>query len=616
MKERNLVDLLVSRVARYGDRTALRVKRGGRYQNISWNEFLERVVRISEALKRAGIEKGDRVAIFSENRPEWAFADLAILALGGVVVPVYPTASFKDAEHVLVHSGASLIFVSTPDKLDFLSQLGEKISRFRKIVVFDSTHQSHGAAVSLDDFASSVTDAWEMLFQQFQNQAACIGLDDLATILYTSGTTGLPKGVMLTHRNFLINCYDAKEALPISDQDVSLSFLPLSHVFERMGGYYLHLLCGCTIAYAENMNTVPENLKEVRPTISCGVPRFFEKMYARIQDEANKSRLKKIIFNWAIRIGGRSAWYRMKGEAMPFFLNLQHGLAVRLVYRRIYHQLGGRLRCFISGSAPLARELAEFFYSIGVLILEGYGLTETSPVVSVNRWERFKFGSVGLPLKHVEVKLASDGEILVRGPSVMQGYYQNPEATREAIRDGWFYTGDFGKIDSDGFLYITGRKKDLIKTSGGKFVSPQNIESLLLADPVFSQVVLVGDKQRFVTALIVPNFEQVKLAMEEKAKTHLDERRDFSPADMVKDKRVHEFIWSRIDEHTRDLAPFEKIKYFTLLSREFSQKEGELTITLKIKRNVVAEHFKEAIERMYRETDRQDEGRDRIFFVL
>ena len=374
-----------------------------------------------------------------------------------------------------------------------------------------------------------------------------------------------------------------------------------------MGGYYLHLLSGCTIAYAENINTVPENLQEIMPTISCGVPRFFEKMYARIQDEVNKGgALKRAIFNWALRIGSQTAQFRMKRQTVPFFLKGQYLLAERLVFRKIYQKLGGRLRCFISGSAPLAKELAEFFYSVGVLILEGYGLTETSPVISVNHWERFKFGSVGLPLKHVETKLAPDGEIIVRGPSVMQGYYQNPEATREAIRDGWFYTGDFGKIDSDGFLFITGRKKDLIKTSGGKFISPQNIESLLSAEPTISQVIIVGDKQRFITALMVPNFERLKSIL----------HTDMVPADLVKDPQVHELLRERIEERTKDLASFEKIKFFTLLAKEFSQNAEELTTTLKIKRSVVADHFKDAVNRMYRETENQDEGRDRLFYVL
>jgi len=612
VKERNLVDLLIHQANQYHGRAALQVKRNGRYQDISWDEFLDRAVRIASALKYSGIQKGDRIAIYSENCPEWAFADLAILALGAVVVPVYPTASLRDVEHVLIHSGSSLIFVSTPEKLDFLSQLGEKIRQFKKIIIFDSAFKSHSVAISLADFMASVSDPEETLRQEFQSSVSKVGLDDLATLLYTSGTTGPPKGVMLTHRNFLINCYDAREALPISDQDVSLSFLPLSHVFERMGGYYLHLLSGTTIAYAENMNTVPENLREVRPTISCGVPRFFEKMYARIQEEVNKGgALKRVIFNWALRVGRESSQFRMKHEPIPFFLKCQYTLAERLVYRKIYQKLGGRLRCFISGSAPLARELAEFFYSVGVLILEGYGLTETSPVVSVNHWERFKFGSVGLPLKHVEVKLAPDSEILVRGPSVMQGYYQNPEATREAIRDGWFYTGDFGKMDSDGFLYITGRKKDLIKTSGGKFISPQNVEGLLLADPVISQIVVVGDKQRFITALIVPNFEQLKSILRSEGVEAKE-----SPGDLVQMKEVHALVRRRIEERTKDLASFEKIKFFTLLAREFSQEKGELTITLKMKRNVIAERFKDAIERMYRETENQDEGRDRIFYVL
>jgi long-chain acyl-CoA synthetase len=359
------------------------------------------------------------------------------------------------------------------------------------------------------------------------------------------------------------------------------------------------------------MNTVPQNLSEAKPTIACAVPRFFEKMYARIQEEVNKgSALKRAIFKWAVQVGSESSQFRIQKKPMSPWLRFQYQLAGFLVYRKIYRKLGGRLRCFISGSAPLAKELAEFFYSVGILILEGYGLTETSPVISVNCWESFKFGSVGLPMKHVEVKIASDGEIVVRGPSVMQGYYRNQEAASEAIRDGWFYTGDFGRLDSDGFLYITGRKKDLIKTSGGKFVSPQNIEGLLSSEPLISQIVVVGDKQRFITALIVPNFEPLKAALKLEAEVN-------SPQELVQDKRVHDLIRLRIDVHTKELASYEKIKFFTLLTKEFSQSEGELTTTLKIKRNVIAEHFKDVISRMYTETENQnDEGRDRIFYVV
>lgn len=571
------------------------------------------MIRIAAALDRLGIKKGDRAAILSENRPEWAYTDLAILSLGAVVVPVYPTASPKDMEYVLNHCEAQLLFASTVDQLARVKSIRAHVSSLRKVIVFDLKQKEADAVVPLLDFVSQVDSNDPKIRTRFEACVGQVSLDDLATIIYTSGTTGPPKGVMLSHRNFLVNCYDAREALPLNEADLSLSFLPLSHVFERMGGYYLGLLCGSTVAYAENMNTVPENLLETKPTIACAVPRFFEKLYARIRSEVDQGgALRKAIFQWALRVGSQSSQFRMRKKNLPFVLWFQYYAAQKLVYQKIYQKLGGRLRCFISGSAPLAKELAEFFYSVGILILEGYGLTETSPVISVNRMERFKFGSVGLPLRNVETKITSDGEIAVRGPSVMLGYYKNHAATGELIRDGWFHTGDLGYLDSEGFLFITGRKKDVIKTSGGKMISPQNIENLILTDPLFSQIVMVGDKHNFVTALVVPNFDQVRNVL----KANGDESSQM-PEDLVQDPRVHKLIREHMEERTRDLAQYEKIKFFTLLPREFSQDKGEVTITLKIKRSVVAERYRDAIERVYRETEnKSDEGRDRIFFLL
>ena len=614
MNERNLVDLLLNQANRQPTKVALQVKRAGSYQDINWETFLSYVVRLALTLHYAGIKKGDRIGILSENRPEWAYADLAILSLGGIVVPIYPTASSNEMEYILSHCEASSIFVSSTGQLNQIKLIEKKSSVLKKIVVFDEVPQESERVVSLSCFINSTrygSESTKILFQSLVDQ---VGLDDLATIIYTSGTTGPAKGAMLSHRNFLINCYDAKEALPLFETDVSLSFLPLSHVFERMGDYYLPMLCGSTIAYAESMTTVPDNLLEVRPTIACGVPRFFEKMYARIQSEVERSSmLAQMIFRWAIQVGKKCNQFRVTKQSAPFWLQLQRILAKKLVYSKVYQKLGGRLRCFISGGAPLAKELAEFFYSAGVLILEGYGLTETSPVISVNRWDRFKFGSVGLAVQNVKVSIAEDGEILAQGPSVMVGYYKNEIATREALRGGWFHTGDLGEIDSDGFLYITGRKKDLIVTSGGKKVSPQNVENLILGDPLVSQIVVVGDKHNFITALVVPNFDQLKSELK-----RTNQAADMlTSEDLVQMPAVHSLLRSRIEERIAGLAPYEQIKYFTLLTKEFIQEKGEMTSTLKIKRPVVTEHFRDAIDRMYRETEFPDhEGRNRIFFVL
>lgn len=610
MNERNLVDLLINQRNRLGNRTALQFKQNHQYQNITWNEFHSFVVKISTYLEQFGIKKGDRIALLSENRPEWAYADLAILSVGAVVVPLYPTSSPKEVEYIINNSESKILFLSTNAQLEHLRPTFPALHSVKQTIIFDSLSQDGQNVKSLQYILDSIPLA-NSVKTQFETNVSQVKLDDLATIIYTSGTTGPPKGVMLSHRNFLVNCHDAKEALPVGENDVFLSFLPLSHVFERMGGYYLSLLSGSTIAYAENMSTVPENLFEVRPTITCAVPRFFEKMYARIQSQVDeKGGLSKKIFKWAVGVGQKANSFKQKDESLPFWLKCQYAIAHRLVYSKIYQKMGGKLRCFISGSAPLSKELAEFFYSVGILILEGYGLTETSPVISVNRWDRFKFGSVGLPMKQVETRITEDDEIIVKGPSVMVGYYKNETATKEAIQDGWFHTGDLGKFDSDGFLYITGRKKDVIKTSGGKMISPQNIENLLLVDPLFSQAVLVGDKHNYITALIVPNFEQIKFVLKDKG-IHLE-----GPSrDLVRERVVHDLFHERIDERTKDLASYEKIKYFTLLLSEFSQEKGEITLTLKVRRQVIAQHYAEVINRMYQETEKENEGRNRIFFV-
>lgn len=611
MNERNLVDLLIKQTNRFGNRSALRFKRNHQYQNITWNELQSHVIKISASLRQFGIKRGDRVALLSENRPEWVYADLAILSVGAVVVPLYPTSSPKEAEYIIGNSESKVLFLSTDIQFQRLKSI---LTSVEKIIIFDSVEITEPRITALERLLHLKSFDTQSARAQFEADVAQVKLDDPATIIYTSGTTGPPKGVVLSHRNFLINCYDAKEALPLSEEDVFLSFLPLSHVFERMGGYYLSLLAGSTIAYAENMTTVPDNLLEVRPTLACAVPRFFEKMYVRIQSQIEeKGGLAKRIFKWAVNVGKKSNHFKCEHRSMPFWLGLQHFLAHHLVYSKIYQKMGGKLRCFISGGAPLSKELAEFFYCVGILILEGYGLTETSPVISVNRWNRFKFGSVGLPMAHVETRIADDDEIVARGPSIMMGYYKDQEATRNVIQDGWFHTGDLGRLDSDGFLYITGRKKDIIVTSGGKNISPQNIENALLADSLFSQVVLIGDQHNFVTALIVPNFGQVKSVLKEK-EIHLKGLE--APRDWVQEQAVHDLFRRRIDERTKDLASYEQIKYFALLASEFSQEKGEITLTLKIRRKTVAQHYAEIINRMYQETEKENEGRNRIFFVV
>ncbi len=588
----NLVEMFRWRVETSASRPALWFKRQERFQSISWQDFFDKVKRTALALHQFGIKRGDRVAILSENRPEWAFADLGILSLGAASVPIYATSSAKECGYILEHSEVTTLFLSNADQLQKVKPLLEQ-GKLKRLICFDCGTNS-GSLLSFADFLERGRRSLFNNGNLYDQLASGVRREDVATLIYTSGTTGPPKGVMLTHGNFLSNCEGSSEALHLKEGEQSLSFLPLSHVFERMAGYYFMILQGASIAYAESMQTVPQDILLIRPTVAASVPRLYEKMYAKIQEAIQSgSSLKQKIFNWALKVGKETAHFRQEHQPLPFGLKLQFSLARLLVFKKLKQHLGGRIRFFISGGAPLSKELAEFFFAADVLILEGYGLTETSPVISVNRVEKFRFGTVGPLLPNVEVQIAADGEILTRGPHIMKGYFKNEAATREAIPDGWFHTGDVGEIDAEGFLKITDRKKDLIITAGGKNISPQNIENELMADPLFSQVVVVGDRRPYIVALIVPSRSQID---------RLAEAEDIhgSWESLLKNERVRSLVGERVQEKMKDFAPYEQIKTFHLLSRELTQETGELTPTLKIKRRIVTERYSEVIEAMYR----------------
>ena len=589
----SLVDLFLWRVSISPGKPALGSKKEGKFRFISWEEFLAEVKKITLFLYQQRVQRGDRVGILSENRPEWAIADLAILSLGAATVPLYPTSSVKECLYILEHAQISHLFVSNLDQCEKIRSLIES-GALESVTVFDLKERSGPKIFSWAE-AREKGRLGTLNQETFYGQSAGrVGEQDIATVIYTSGTTGPPKGVMLTHANFLSNCLAAYQVLPLTDKEVSLSFLPLSHVFERMAGYYFMIRQGAQIAYAENMQTVPEDLQQVKPTVAASVPRLYEKMFAKIMETVQAgSPVKQKLFHWAIGVGKQAGEFRQSHRPLPFPLSFQFLLARILVFKKLKQKLGGRIKFFISGGAPLAKELGEFFYAADVLILEGYGLTETSPVISVNRPDKFKFGTVGLPLPGVEVKIAPDGEILTRGPHVMKGYFQNDDATREAIRDGWFSTGDLGEIDAEGFLRITGRKKDLIITAGGKNISPQNIENEILCDCLFSQVVVLGDRKPFLVALIALNrIEAQRLALERgMAAVPWD--------DLLEDERMNGIVHERLALRMKDFAPYEQIKYFHLLPKEFSQDAGEMTPTMKVKRKVVMERYSALIESLY-----------------
>lgn len=591
----NLIEMFLWRVKESATKPALGAKRSGSFRYLDWREFACQVRLTALALYQQGVRKGDRVGILSENRPEWAFADLGTLSLGAVSVPIYPTCSEKECHYVIEHSGIQVLFVSTREQFEKVRRLVDS-GQVRTVIGFDLKEKPAGHILTYEDCLEAGRLANLNNPNLYENEVRKVGREDLATLIYTSGTTGPPKGVMLTHGNFLSNCEAASEVLPVGREEKSLSFLPLSHVFERMAGYYFMMFNGVSISYAESMQTVPEDLLLVRPTVAAAVPRLYEKMYARIQQTVESSpAVTQQLFRWAVRTGEQASRLRAAGRSVPLLLKLRFLIAQVLVFGKLKRGLGGRIRFFISGGAPLAKELAEFFYSAGVLILEGYGLTETSPVISVNRPGHFKFGTVGPLLPNVEVRIAPDGEILTQGPHVMKGYFKNEEATRQAIQAGWFYTGDLGEIDPDGFLKVTGRKKDLIITAGGKNISPQNIENEILGDVFFSQVVVLGDRRPYLVALIVPNRQE----LERLAAFHGIEAASWE--DLLKKPTVKDWVGQRLGEKMKDFASYEQIKYFHLLPKELSQEAGEVTPTLKIKRRVVMERYSSLIEELYRQ---------------
>ncbi len=593
---RTLSDLFYGSVDKHRKPDHLKHKVNGQWRGISSDDFRRAVEETSLGLRDLGIDKGDRVALLSENRPEWAIADLATLAAAGVVVPIYATLTATQALYILDDSEAKVCLASTAAQLKKLAEVRGQARHLRHVVRMEPGAEPASGTLSLDEVRARGREALARDPQAVRRRAAEARPDDLATLVYTSGTTGDPKGVMLTHRNIVSNVEGAKQVfMEFGPADVALSFLPLSHIFERMAGYYMMLNAGATIAYAEGVEQVPANMAEVRPTVMCSVPRLYEKMYARINEKvAADPPARQKIFRWAMGVGGEAFALAVAKRSPGPLLKLKHALANRLVFHKVKERVGGRLRVFVSGGAPLAREIAEFFGAAGLTILEGYGLTETSPVITCNRPDDFKPGTVGKPLPGVEVKIADDGEILTRGPHVMRGYFNKPEATSEVIdAEGWFHTGDVGLFDADGFLVITDRKKDIIVTSGGKNIAPQPIENLLKTNRYVAEIVMIGNKRHFPAALVVPNFENLEKWAREQAIEFA------SREELVGRPRVLELYEGLVQEETRHLASFEKIKKVALLPREFTLEAGELTPTLKVKRRVVEQKYKDVIDRLY-----------------
>lgn len=594
--------LFFDAVERFQKPDALQYKRDGAYRPISSRELEERVRHVALGLQDLGVQRGERVAILSESRPEWAIVDYACLSAGLADVPVYPTLPAEQIPYIVNDSGAIAIFTSTPEQAAKIAQVRGQLKTVKHVIGFGDERRP-GEDMTLGEVTSrgKALDSPERR-AAYKRDALSVKPDDLATLIYTSGTTGEPKGVMLTHDNIFSNVMASASAIPFEANDVALSFLPLSHIFARMADHYLMLHTGTSIAYAESMDTIAFNLAEVRPTLVLSVPRVFEKLFARVLDNAlSGGALKKNIFFWARGIGERWAREKLAGREPGGILNAQYRIAEKLVFSKLKARVGGRMRYFVSGGAPLAPEINNFFYAAGLVILEGYGLTETSPVIAVNTPANFRIGTVGKPVPGVEVRIASDGEILTRGPHVMKGYFNKPDATKEMIdADGWLHTGDIGVLE-DGFLRITDRKKDIIVTAGGKNIAPQPIENKVKTNKYVSQAVMIGDKRKFPIILVVPNWDN----LEKWAKLRnimWTDRRQLLAMPTIRAKMEKEVF-----EEVASFASFEKPKKIGLLEHDFSIERGELTPKMSVKRRVVDKSYKSTIDALYAEATGETE---------
>jgi long-chain acyl-CoA synthetase len=571
---------------------------GGTVEGLSSKEAFEQIRDLALGFRSLGVGKGDRVSIVAESRPEWVLCDQAILALGAVTVPIYPTLSAAQARYILEDSGARLAIVSTRFQLEKVQDVRHLLPALEAVAVMDEAAAAKASVLGLEEVRRRghqlMNSQWGTA-KEFQDGARLIKPDELATIIYTSGTTGEPKGVMLTHANLLSNVLAAAEVLDIGVDDIAVSYLPLSHAFERIASF-LFLYRGVTMIFAESFDTLGRDIGVVRPTVLTGVPRVYEKMQAKILEKGSAAPgLKGTVFKWAVKSGLARAHSTLRGKRPGPLTALQASLADRLVFAKVREGTGGRLRFVVSGSAPLPPTVAEFFTAIGLPIIEGYGLTETSPILTVNPLDAPRLGSVGKAVRDVEIRIADDGEILARGANVMRGYYNKPDATAEVLRDGWFHTGDIGTIDEHGYLSITDRKKDLLVTSGGKKIAPQPIEAVLKRSPLISEAVVLGDRRKYAAALIIPDFAALERRLKDLARPPGDR------AELVKREDVVGLYDEIVNGLNRDLSQFERIKRIAILPNEFSIESGELTPTLKVKRKVVEERYRDVIEELYRD---------------
>jgi long-chain acyl-CoA synthetase len=590
----SLAHLLINTQQTFPDKVIYQEKENGVYKDFTSTQIHDEAFALAKSFIKSGLNPLDKIAIISNNCLKWALTDYGALSAGLTDVPIYPTLMPDTIEFIINNSESQMIFVQDDVQLEKILSIDANNIPIKTIVTFNNMTHDDERVITYDAFKEIGKDLSD---DEVNTRLDGIDNENLATLIYTSGTTGMPKGVMLSHENILHNIKYSLKALPLSGKDQFLSFLPLSHIFERMVGHYLPMWLGACIAFAESIETVAANMGEVKPTVMASVPRLYEKMHARVLENVELgSPIKQKIFHWAVRTGKDVANnYTVYGKKPSGMLAIKFGLASKLVFGKIKDRVGGRLRFFVSGGGALRADIAEFFTAAGLLILEGYGLTETSPVISCNRFERMKFGKVGLVLDDIECKIADDGEILTRSKSVMMGYYKNEEATKKAIdEDGWFYTGDIGEFDEDNFLKITDRKKDILVTSGGKNVAPLPIESALVSSKYIDQAVMIGDARKFCSAIIVAAEETV-LEYCKKAQINGNIH------DVCQNEVIQNLLWNEVEKVNKTLASYETVKKIVILSKPFTIESGELTPKMSIKKKIVLENNKEKIEKLYEE---------------
>ena len=596
MAHDTLAKMFWDRAERSADKPAQQFKQGTSWKTLTWRQVGDAVREVATGLLALGRKKGEAVAILSSSRPEWVQADFAIFSAGGMTIPIYPTYPPDLIQYIVNDAGVKTLFVEDPAQLAKVLEVRGKMDGLEQVVVIHGHEGKEPSAFILtwDGLRQKGRDNLDKLKSELSSRVAGTGPGDIATIVYTSGTTGPPKGVVQTHGNHMAALGSSGQTMAVAEGDVHLLFLPLAHSFGRLESF-TGVYRGLTTAFAESIDKLRDNLPEVRPHFICSVPRVFEKVYAGVLARAEGgSPLKRKIFNWAVKVGREVSRLKEARKPVPADLAFKYRMAEKLVFGKMQAALGGRLRFAVSGGAPLSPEIAQFFHAAGILILEGYGLTETCPVLTFNRPDHFKFGSVGPALPGLELKIAPDGEILGKGPNIAKGYFKKPDATAEVfLSDGWFATGDIGRIDPEGFLFITDRKKDLIITAGGINIAPQNIENLLKGDPFISQAMVHGDKRPYPVALITVNPEELAKFAKDQGVLNLD------PAALAKHPKVVERVSRIVDQKNEELQSYAKIKKFSILPDDFTVENGLLTPTLKVKRKVIKEKYDAVIESLY-----------------